>query len=82
MPKGINGWGWDIVAGSGPMLADIAVAEGDAETADGHGRETGNDRERYALLQGVGGGHALSLPLLIQFSVVGCQFSEAKTDDG
>ena len=53
VPEGVDPWGWDVVAGSGPRLADVAVTEGDAETADNHARQAGDDGEDYALLQAV-----------------------------
>ena len=57
--------GRDVVAGSGSGLADVAVTEGDAETADDHARQAGDDGEGYALLQGVGleATALMSLPL-------------------
>lgn len=62
MPEGVDPWGWDVVAASGSGLADVAVTESDAETADDHARQARDDGEGYALLQSVGGGHPLSLP--------------------
>ena len=57
VPEGIDG-GWrDVVAGSGTGLADVAVAEGNAETADDHARHAWDDGEGDALLQAVGLGH-------------------------
>ena len=66
MPEGVDGWGRAVVAGSGSGLADILVAEGGAETANDQARDTGNDREGDALLQGVGVGHWMSLPFAVK----------------
>jgi hypothetical protein len=63
MPEGVNDGRGDVVAGGGVGVADVAVTEGDAETADGQAREAGEDGEGQALLQGVGVGHGLSLPV-------------------
>lgn len=57
VPEGVNGWRSGVVAGDGTGVTDIAIAEGHAEAADGHVRETGNDREDETLLQGVGVSH-------------------------
>jgi hypothetical protein len=62
VPEGVDGGRGSVVAGSGAGVADVAVAEGDAETANGHAREAGDDGEGEALLQGVGVCHGLSLP--------------------
>jgi len=63
MPEGVDGGGWDVVTGSRSGFAYVAVTEGDAETADGHAREAGDDGEDYPLLQAVRMGHWMSLPL-------------------
>ena len=57
VPEGVDGGGRDLVAGCGSGFADVAVAEGDTETADNHARQAGDDGEDDALLQGVGVGH-------------------------
>ena len=63
MPEGVDRGRWSVVARDGVGIADIAVAEGDAEAADGHARDAGDDGKGEALLQSVGGGHELSLPV-------------------
>jgi hypothetical protein len=57
MPEGVDGGRWGVVAKGGADVADITVAEGDAETADRHACEQGDDGEGDALLEGVGVGH-------------------------
>jgi hypothetical protein len=66
VPEGVDGGGRAVVAGSGSGLADILVAEGDAETANDQARDAGNDSNGYALLQGVGVGHWMSLPFAVE----------------
>lgn len=63
VPEGIDARWRNVIAGSRSRLADVAVAERDAEAADDHARKARDDRERDALLPAVGGGHVLSLPL-------------------
>jgi hypothetical protein len=62
MPEGVDTREGRFVAGGNSGVADIAITEGDAEAADGHARDTGDNGEGDALLQSVGGGHRLSLP--------------------
>jgi len=57
VPEGVDDGRGGDVAGYGAGVADVSVAEGDAETADGHARQAGDDGEGEALLQGVGVGH-------------------------
>jgi hypothetical protein len=57
MPESVDGRRRDVVPGGRADVPDIAVAEGDAETAHGHAREAGDNGEGDALLEGVGVGH-------------------------
>jgi hypothetical protein len=57
VPEGIDGWRRAVVAGKGTGIANVFVAEGDAETADDGARQAGDDGEGDALLQGVRRGH-------------------------
>jgi hypothetical protein len=57
MPEGVDGGGRGVVAGGGAGVADVAIAERDAETADDHARQAGDDGEGDALLQRVGRRH-------------------------
>jgi len=59
VPESVDGRRRELVAGPGTGLADVAVAESNAETADHQAREARDDRERDALLQGVGFGEGL-----------------------
>ena len=63
VPEGEDDGRRDVVAGDDAGVADVAVAEGDAETADGEAREAGEDGEGEPLLQRVGVRHELSLPV-------------------
>ena len=63
VPEGVDGRRADVEADGGTGFADMLVAEGGAQTERDDARQAGNDGEDYSLLQSVGGGHTLSLPL-------------------
>ncbi len=94
MPEGVDGGGWDIEADSSAGFADVFVAESGAQTQGDYARKPRNDCENDALLEGVGGGHTLSLPLLwawgtsyrvqvfsSQFSVVSWRGTKLRTEN-
>ena len=72
VPEGVDGGSGDVEAGGGAGFADVFVAESGAEAQGDDTRNPRNDGQNDALLQGVGGGHLLSLPLRGRFSVAGC----------
>ena len=62
VPEGVDS-GWRrSVAWGGSGFAEVAIAEGDAETADGRARDAGDEGKRETLFEGEGFSHWLSLP--------------------
>lgn len=57
VPKGIDGRRWSVIPRSGAGFTDIPVAEGHAQTANGHARDTWDEGEGEALLQRISGVH-------------------------
>jgi hypothetical protein len=77
VPEGVDGGRRGVEGRGGAGVADIAVAEGDAETADGRARKAGDDGEGQALFQGVGVCHGLSLPAGLGMGCVQGQSSKS-----
>ena len=63
VPESVDGGGWNVEADGSAGFADVFVAEGGAQAQGDYARKPRNDCENDALLEGVGGGHMLSLPL-------------------
>ncbi len=57
VPEGVDGGRWRLVSRDGTRVADIPIAKSNAKEGDRHARQTGDDSEGDALLQGVGVGH-------------------------
>ena len=57
MPEGVDCGRWRVITGTRSWIADVTVAEGYAEAADGHARQARNNGEGDALLQVKSLGH-------------------------
>jgi len=57
VPEGVDSGWWRVVARYGVGITDVAVPEGNTETADGHARNARDDEQSDALLKGVGRCH-------------------------
>ena len=62
VPKGVDGRSGDVEADRGAGFADVLVAESCAQAQGNNARNSRNNCENDALLEGVGGSHISSLP--------------------
>jgi hypothetical protein len=62
MPECVHGWWRDIETDGGTGLADVFVAKGCSKRQSDCAGNTGAYSQKDSLLQGVDGGHTLSLP--------------------